>query len=53
MAAYASEINRLKALAAKPQRRQFGKRKTEMYYGRKWSGITPEKFMQQVDAPMV
>ncbi|HCO9937786.1 TPA: IS3 family transposase, partial [Escherichia coli] len=21
----------------------------EMYYGRKWSGITPEKFMQQVD----
>ncbi|EEW2260135.1 IS3 family transposase, partial [Escherichia coli] len=23
--------------------------KTEMYYGRKWSGITPEKFMQQVD----
>ena len=21
-----------------------------MYYGRKWSGITPEKFMQHVDA---
>ena len=21
----------------------------EMYHGRKWSGITPEKFMQQVD----
>ncbi|ENC1255233.1 IS3 family transposase, partial [Escherichia coli] len=28
----------------------FGRLKTEMYYGRKWSGITPEKFMQQVDA---
>ncbi len=28
----------------------FGKLKTEMYYGCKWSGITPEKFMQQVDA---
>ncbi|EKH4848761.1 IS3 family transposase, partial [Escherichia coli] len=27
----------------------FGRLKTEMYYGRKWSGITPEKFMQQVD----
>ncbi len=21
-----------------------------MYYGRKWSGITPEKYMQHVDA---
>ena len=28
----------------------FGRLKTEMYYGRKWSGIMPEKFMQQVDA---
>ena len=28
----------------------FGRLKTEMYYGRKWSGITPEKFMQHVDA---
>lgn len=28
----------------------FGRLKTEMYYGHKWSGITPEKFMQQVDA---
>ncbi|EFC8322006.1 IS3 family transposase, partial [Escherichia coli] len=28
----------------------FGRLKTEMYYGRKWSDITPEKFMQQVDA---
>lgn len=28
----------------------FGGLKTEMYYGRKWSGIMPEKFMQQVDA---
>ena len=28
----------------------FGRLKTEMYYGRKWLGITPEKFMQQVDA---
>nr|WP_097436351.1 IS3 family transposase [Escherichia coli] len=27
----------------------FGRLKTEMYHGRKWSGITPEKFMQQVD----
>ncbi|ELD0488321.1 IS3 family transposase, partial [Escherichia coli] len=27
----------------------FGRLKTEMYYGRKWSGITPEKFMQHVD----
>ncbi|ELK9740426.1 IS3 family transposase, partial [Escherichia coli] len=24
--------------------------KTEMHYGRKWSGIAPEKFMQHVDA---
>lgn len=28
----------------------FGRLKTEMYYGRKWSGIMPEKFMQHVDA---
>ncbi|SQW22093.1 putative transposase protein [Escherichia coli] len=28
----------------------FGRLKTEMYYGRKWLGITPEKFMQHVDA---
>lgn len=28
----------------------FSRLKTEMYYGRKWSGITPEKFMQHVDA---
>ncbi|OWC51168.1 integrase [Escherichia coli] len=28
----------------------FGRLKTEMYYERKWSGITPEKFMQHVDA---
>ncbi len=28
----------------------FGRLKTEMYYGRKWSGITPEKLMQHVDA---
>ncbi len=27
----------------------FGRLKTEMYYGRKWSGITSEKFMQHVD----
>lgn len=27
----------------------FGRLKTEMYYGRKWSGITPEKFIQHVD----
>lgn len=31
-------------------RRLFGRLKTEMYYGRKWSGIMPEKFMQHVDA---
>lgn len=28
----------------------FSRLKTEMYYGSKWSGITPEKFMQHVDA---
>lgn len=28
----------------------FGRLKTEMYYGRKWLGITPEKFMQHVNA---
>lgn len=28
----------------------FGRLKNEMYYGCKWSVITPEKFMQQVDA---
>ncbi|MCV5137811.1 IS3 family transposase, partial [Escherichia coli] len=28
----------------------FGRLKTEMYYGRKWSGITPAKFMQHVAA---
>ncbi len=31
----------------------FSRLKTEMYYGRKWSGITPEKFMQHVDHQMV
>ncbi|CAD5534420.1 putative transposase protein [Escherichia coli] len=28
----------------------FGRLKTKMYYGHKWLGITPEKFMQHVDA---
>lgn len=28
----------------------FGRLKTEMYHGREWSGITPENFMQHVDA---
>lgn len=27
----------------------FGRLKTEMYYGREWSGITPENFMRYVD----
>lgn len=28
----------------------FGRLKTEMYYGHEWSGVTPEHFMQHVDA---
>lgn len=27
----------------------FGRLKTEMYYYREWSGVTPEKFMLHVD----
>ncbi|END4907055.1 IS3 family transposase, partial [Salmonella enterica subsp. enterica serovar Newport] len=28
----------------------FGRLKNEMYHGREWAGITPENFMQHVDA---
>ena len=27
-----------------------GRLKTEMYYGHEWSGVTPDHFMQHVDA---
>lgn len=28
----------------------FGRLKTEMYYDHEWSGVTPEHFMQHIDA---